>query len=321
MFEIKEKFRPFSHRPGFCSLVPQTTLEAEVFPALVRIYDLKARGRELVEEIPLPLSHRVDKFTIFQDLEKGCLTVTGEDLSYHILPTGKLLFKKKAPSQLPLQGERLFLGIHKKMEWERIKERGDFQEIFPLWLQNGSLLPPISGKKGGFSLLEECRKRVGKNRPEHILEAFKNLFLVHFRDMLIPRFEDSEHQGIPYNVTQGDTPLHLLKESALLIRSLFIEEDGDLLKILPHLPPEFHSGIFTNIQCSQAILDIEWSKKTVRQMRIKSSRDGALHLQFSPELARFRLRRNLRDRGAILECAKAIEVMAGESYLLDCFKK
>lgn len=309
------KYRPFSHTKGFCCLLPGTTKEVEIFPALVRLYELQGE-RRLIEEIPLPVKGPVDKFTIFQDLEKGCITVTGTNLYYHILPEGKLLFRKKAPSQLSQPRERLLLGIHKKMHWESIYHRLDFREIFPLWLAISYLLPPISGEKGSHELLDNCRKSIANNCPEKILEAFRIFFLVAFRGMLVPRFEDADYQGVAFKQVVGDTPLHLLKEGASLIRALFFQEVDDELYFLPRCPPQFSEGQLCDWEFSKGLLDMRWSKKKLFTIKIKALSDSTLLLHFPSEIKSFRLQKE-----KTVACGEALAIKSGEVYLLDCFSK
>lgn len=325
MILIPERLRPFSHRPKISCLIPQTTFEAEIFPARVRIYDLKSYERKLIADIPISIKGPLKDFTVFQDLEKGIVTVRADKLVYHLLPTLELLYAKKGPSQIMPKVPRLFLGMHKQQEWEEIRFRCDFREIFPLWLKLGKILPEIGEYKsssGMFSLLEECQTTIKQHRPEYILQSFYKLFLAGFRGVLVPRLYDEEFQGIIPDFTIHQTPLHLLKEGANLITSLFVTYDKKKIFILPNLPPDFFSGRFIDIPIFPfGTLSLEWTKKCIHKMVFKSHFDGPLLFQFPSSVKRFRVREGKKERGKYISCGNDIEINSNKIYLLDRFEK
>ena len=324
MIRIANRLRPFSHLPGSCCLIPGTSYEVEIFPSLIRFYDLGKGKRELIDEIVVEAEGPLKEFTVMQDLERGCVSVWGEGLSYHVLPTLEIVETKNPKVEKPASHEKLSLGSHKKQEWEMVKKRCDFREIFPLWFRLGSLTVPggpLKGKKGIFSLLEECKEKIDTHRPERILCSFERLFLAGFRSMMVPRLVDEDYLGIlPVECEPGsETPLHLLSEGARLIRSLFITQKKNKIAILPNLPPEFFAGRMIQLNCDAGEVDLEWTKKCVRQMVFRAKKDGEVCFDFPSSVNRFRVRVHPKEKGEVLLCGKPLEIKSGTTYLLDRF--
>ncbi len=275
MFKIKERLRPFSHLPGARCLIPGTSTEVVAYPT-----KLIVGGKELLLGVEGPLK----TFTLMQDVERGCVTIFSEKYCMHIWPDGEVS-EKKPPAGNP---ERLFLGCTKKQEWEEMKRRIDMCEIFPLWFQLGQKMEA----KGSFSLLEECQEAVASHRPERIVPAFKRLFQVGFGGLMVPRRRDEDFQGICLDEVEGDTAI-LLSEGSRLIRSCFLEGEH----LLPNLPPEFPAGKLCTDQ-----IDIEWTKKQVRRVVVRSATEPTLI--FPRAIKRYRVTK----KGEML-------------YLLDRFEK
>jgi hypothetical protein len=324
MISIAERLRPFSHLPGSKCLIPGTGFLVEAYPALVRVFDFDGN---LIKEVTLDVQGPLKQFTVMQDLERGCVTIFCELYHVHILPTLEVTFQKNPPlPPLPIK-ERLSLGSHKKQEWEGIKKRCDFREIFPLWFRLGQLidLPVRRGdERGTFSLLKSVQACLDAHQPEKILKNFEKLFLAGFKGMLIPRSYDEEYQGILPQESQPseDSPLYLLKEASLLIRSLFLLNGGNEISILPNLPPEFPSGRMVNLACPPfGTLDLEWSKKTARRIYFRASAEGEIIFHLPSPLKQFRVRSGTQDRGKILKCGDSLEIKSGSHYLLDRFQK
>jgi len=236
------------------------------------------------QEMELGVEGPLKEFTLMQDLERGCVTVFSEKYRFYIWPDG--VVKKEKPALA--HRERLFLGCTKKQEWELIKRRRDMREIFPLWFQLGQKIEA----KGSFSLLEECEEAILAHRPERIVPAFLKLFRVGFKGLMLPRKADDDFQGISTDQVEGD-PAIILKEGSRLIRSCFLDEE----KILPNLPPEFASG-----KLLTETIDIEWTKKQVRRVVVRSKSEPKL------EFPRSSRRYRVTKKGEML-------------YLLDRFEK
>lgn len=323
MIKISQRLRPFSHLPKATCLLPTTQCIVEACPALVRIQEFSGK---VVKELKLDVQGPLKQFTLMQDLERGCVTLFSEQYRFHILPSLEIVFQKNPPLP-PLElKERLSLGSHKKQEWEMIKRRCDFREIFPLWLRLGSLLKLPKRKRenvGIFGLLEECREAVHSHRSETIIPAFERLFLAGFGKMLVPRSEDTDFQGIlPADFEPSlSSPLYLLTEGAELIRSLFLLSSENEIAILPNLPPEFFAGRLVNLKTDYGEIDLEWSKKTVRRLIFRATKSGEMTFHFRSNLRRYRLRTNLREKGATLCCGESLEIKSGSHYLLDQFTK
>lgn len=324
MITIANRLRPFSHLPGNKCLIPGTAYVVQAFPALLRILDF---SEKVIKEVSLDVEGPLKNFTLLQDLERGCVTVFSEKYHYHVLPDLEVVFKKN-PDLQPLENkETLSLGEHKKQNWESVKKRCDFREIFPFWFRLGSLLPlpkcsyPSSGM---FSLLEACKEAIDNHAPENILPAFQKLFLAGFENILIPRLQDTDYQGIlPFHTPLASTsPLYLLTKGAEYIRSLFITSHENEIAILPNLPPEFFSGRLINILCPPYCeIDIEWTKKSVRKVVLKTFEEGNLFLHFPPSLKTFRLRTSKKNLGISFRCGDPLEIKSGSVYLLDQFQK
>lgn len=322
MIKIAAKLRPFSFVPGTFCLIPGSFHAVEVFPTLLRIYDLREKEKKLIKEVPLETKGSPSHFMVIQDLEKGVVTIRIGRERFHILPSLELIKKRSAPSHIVFL-ERLSLGSHKKQEWEKISARKDFKEIFPLWMRLVSLLPPLPPRKeegGMFSLLHACEKAIEASYPEHILPFFKKLYLAGFHDLLVPRLKDDEYQGILEEETIPDvSPLYLIKEGGDLIRSLFVKMSGDEIVILPHLPPEFHCGRLLHVATSLGELHLEWSKKTILQVIFKAKQDGILCLRFCSSLKSARLKTS--DQTKVIDLGVPLEIKSGSLYLWDRFQK
>lgn len=318
MIKIAGRLHPFSHVPKTRCLIPGTEVLVEACPALIRI-----GGKEVVLEIEGPLKN----FTVIQDLERGCVTVFSEHYHFHILPSCEIVYTKN-PHLPPLANqERLSLGSHKKQEWEGIRRRLDFREIFPVWFRLGSLLklPKRQEKDEGiFTLIADCGKAILAHQPEKILPAFRKLFLAGFTDLMVPRLQDEECQGIlPFNMPLAkSSPLYLLTEGAELIRSLIFLSSGNELALLPNLPPEFFAGRMVNLACPPyGELDIEWTKKEIRRLEFRAAQEGELHLHFPSSLKHYRVRSSKRERGEKRSCGDPLEIKSGCRYLLDQIRK
>lgn len=322
IISIASRLKPFSHHPGARCLIPGTDYVVEAFPALVRIREFTGA---IVKEVTLDVKGPLNQFTLMQDLERGCVTLFSEIYNFHILPSLEIVFQKNPPLPPLKVRERLSLGSHKKQEWEGIKRRCDFREIFPLWFRLGACLnlPPYQGDhQGVFSLLKGVRESIATHQPEMILPRFKNLFLAGFSQMLLPRSLDEDHQGILDLPPSKDSPLYLLTEGSALIRSLFLLSADNEISILPNLPPQFSEGRMLHLACSPyGTVDLEWSKKMIRRVHFHALQDGEVRFHFHPSLRSFRLRQERDERGISMTCGNLLEIKSGSHYLLDQFQK
>lgn len=223
--------------------------------------------------------------------------------------------------------DRLSLGKDRGQDWELIRRRGDFAEIFPFWHRLGQLVPAPkrTSSTGALALIDACQKTISEEGPEFILSSFKRLFLAGFEGLLMPRLRDTDYHGIVdalHEQEMNDFPISILVEGAKLIRTLFVDQTDESISILPTLPPEFHCGRLLNVPIgTQGVLSIEWSKKDIRRVIYTSNIAHKLKLHFMREKKRCRLRSSFGDRGSLHISGSEIEVVAGQQYWFDNFQK
>ncbi|MBS4168264.1 hypothetical protein [Parachlamydia sp. AcF125] len=351
---IAERLRPFSHLPGTFCLLPYTALRFQIFPTLIHISSLANSSPEYIGRVKLDLTGPVEEFTIQQDLEKGEIKVWGHAsegyFDYRIFAENDgsikivqergfelnfspsfdcqsqpkaIVFKSSVWLAPHPPTERLSLGNHKAQDWDLIKRRKNFAEIFPHWFRLGSLVPFSEIPENPHpSLLQACENAL-QQQPEKILKAFFPLFAAGFEGILSPRSQDLEHLGfksppIPSHLS----PLYLLKQGAQLIRSLFMKIEPNTLSLLPSLPPEFHCGRAVNWQAEGiGTIHFEWSKKTLRRVILYSSANQTLHFNLQSPLKRMRLRTTPAEKGSFISCHAPLEVLSDQLYLFDNFQK
>lgn len=250
-------------------------------------------------------------------LEKGEKLILGESIQTH-----------GAMSSFT-STERLSLGSHKLQDWELVNRRLSFIEIFPIWHRLGQMVTkPLSDKLAGTSfLLKDCNDAILANAPDKILPHFKNIYLAGFDGVLSPRLSDTDHNGIRYpetdpsNVNEA-SPLSILTEGARLIRSLFLQEIGNEVHVLPAIPPEFHCGRFLDVSCGkQGSLSIEWTKKSLRCMTFKAKEDQQIAFSFSNDEKKCRLKTSNKDKGIVYIPGNKLDVLAGQDYWFDNFER
>jgi hypothetical protein len=339
---IAARLHPFSHVPGTLCLLPKTHLKVRVFPARVEFSE---------QAVDWELQGPVKNFTVELDLEHEQITVFGMTRSgyvrYHIRVQGdsiaivcdKAPFVTKETLLIPYSGrvhtsvplERLSLGMHKLQDWDRIRNRLDFKEIFPIWMRIGQITPsavPSSSNRGTLQLLRKCSECVEKNAKEEILSAFTQLFLAGSEGICVPRLFDTDYQGIiPIQPAEtGDPlPLEILTQGAALIRSLFFKEEGNVLSLLPCLPPDFHVGRMMDVHTQYGDrVDLEWSKKQMRSICIRPQSERQMHLQLSRHLRTCRVRTGHKDKGiqcTINEGILILDLSPERSLFIDRFQK
>jgi hypothetical protein len=334
---------------GTSCVLPGSTLEFQIFPALMSIQDISQAKPKKIADHELNIQGPVKDFTVMQDLEKGCISVWGESQNgffrYHITShkenPGWCLHKEKEPKAglhfnpqvpvgyeiKPFKGEVLSLGVFKKQDWALVQRRLDLAEIFPFWMQLGQSIPYIANlenSQGTLSLLQECKKALLSTPPDKILMPFAHLFLAGFQGMLTPRLIDDQHQGfsLPPVTLQNMSPLLILTEGAKLIRSLFLNQNESKIEILTNLPPQFHSGRLINVKNNLGYFDIEWTKKSIRRMIVYTEQRGEWGLIFQKPFKRFRIRCNKKDKGSVIQIGETpLLLEANQEYFFDQFEK
>jgi hypothetical protein len=326
---IKERLKPFSHTPGAACLIPGTSWEIEVFPALIRL------GKKY--EAALHVRGPVKDFTLEQDLEKNCVWVFGhaKDGFYRLKFQGKpggielavvnaplgflvngrqlakeerLLFADEIEFFLPTNWERLSLGVSKAQDWDLVLRRFDLQEILPVLYGLSQKIPYINPQplQGTGKLLEE------KNLDSFCRAAFSKI--------LVPRLNDDQHQGFVLPETATGDPCFLLQEAARKIRSLFFHQEGSQISLLPL--NSFNAGRMIGIQANGiGSIDLEWASRTLRRSILRAASSGEMTIKLFKGLRSFRVRTSLSQRGHRLEAGKPLLFESGKTYYLDQFHK
>lgn len=333
--KIAQRYHPFSHLPGIKCVLPGTPYRLQIFPALIKAWDLSGSAIKECGEIPIAFEGPVDDFTVQADLEKGNITVSGKTVKgygrYHLEMSleGIRLAPEKGPALpqiLPLRGmqmrtppgsERLSLGCHKAQNWDLARHREDLAEIFPIWLKLGQMTP----HPGSVSFTEPSLLALCEN-PDDPCRAFLNLYKAGFEGIMSPRSVDEQFQGFPLPpLPHHESSLALLAQGAALIRKLFFIQKENIFAILPHLPYQFHCGRMTGINAGNyGTIDVEWSKKQARRLIFEASAIGEVRFIFQTELKTMRLMSNSHPKGIRIASSSIIDIRPGERYLLDRFE-
>ncbi len=303
---ISDRFRSFSHKAGHEVLVPGTLVALQVFPTELMWGFLGGEKRSLVLDLKGPM----DPFTVEQDLEAKLVRIYGESkqgyfrMSVKRTASGELMLHfEKTPvggifttyqkdvvcffsgdvfplglmeTKQLISQERLFLGISKQKEWERIRDRQDLREILPLWHALGRTIPLEKEERKFFPVLEEA---IHKREKQTVSDLLISTYLAHFSAGFFPRKEDWEKQGISPLV---DSATDLLPRGSDSIRSLFFQEKEDEWCVLPCLLSQFASGKMTGIQTKTGCkIDFEWTKHRLRKMKVSVPQEQEIrwHLQ------------------------------------------
>ncbi|MBA2728141.1 MAG: hypothetical protein H0U49_08225 [Parachlamydiaceae bacterium] len=352
---ISERFKPFTHLSGSSALLPFSTFCCEVYPALIRVYNLEGTHKKLLNEIPLNVNGIVEGFTMQQDIEKGCLKVWGKGAqgyfryriqatdsgkSFKIItekePAGTSLFvnipqtEKVEPIQ-PIAFENLSFGISKSQDWAMVLRRQKMMEILPFWFRLGQLVPSLSPHEpniadtGTLYLLKDAYRALEEKDPEKLIKLLEMLFLAGFEGLLVPRMEDDQKQGLnvpPLDMSKTASPLTLLSDGKNLIKRMIIDRTSDNIQILPCLPAKFHCGRMLNVRIPEiGFFNLEWSKKTIRRICFQPCESSQLTFQFPNNVKTFRLRRHRDGSTQPQICGQPIGFSAGERYLFDNFKR
>lgn len=290
--------KPFCHLPGMTCLIPQTTVQVQAFPTMLRFTDL-ASGKKWDEK--LPWKGPVEGFTIELDLDKGCLQVfgkTAEGFRRHLI--------KDRWTSPPL--EKLSLGKNTKLDWQLVTRRMNMEEMVPILFLLGQTVQDVSAKTPILELL----KFDGKVEIAHQLKLF---FKTGFQGMMAPRLTDDDFQGIVLESPVEGSPLALLSAGYKAVRALlFSEEEG--FSFLPNLPPEFHAGRLQVRTQEGDLISMEWSKKLLKKVLIKPVRSREIPLTFQKSLHSFRVNKKVKH-----DVKKPLSLTEGQTVFLDRFEK
>jgi hypothetical protein len=323
LIRIGEKFAPFSHLPGTRVLVPGSDWVVQCFPALLRI-----EGRA---EIPIALTGPVAEFTVQLDLEKNGVLIWGKAaqgyFKYRLTAEepGLVLTLERGPKEgvrfgdktlsskekvlIALGGqfypcfrtEKLSLGNFKSQNWDIIGRNYDLRDMIPPLFLLGQKVPSLTPAVGGTAVL----------LPER-LDLFVRAGLT---GLLLPRLQDSDHHGIGLQAGSGN-PLSLLNNLYRAVRAFLIVEQNPVLEVLPHLPHSWDAGRTMGLVVEGlGTIDLEWSRRMVRRMIVRTERDSAPLFRFAKPIASFRLNGQRRESG------ESLSLQAGKTYLFDRFQK
>ncbi|WP_420421056.1 glycoside hydrolase family 95-like protein [Simkania sp.] len=347
--QLTNHIRPFSHRPGETCMLPSSSWKLTAYPTQFELENLAAEEEKIL--FSFEAQGPIQGYTLMQDLERDFVRIYGtakrgyfsfrltaepdaivllvercpdEGLPFSFQGVKEVLKRKQtyafplSHKQLTHPHEKTHFGCHKKQDWTLLRRRLSLSEILPLWFALGRKCPKEQlHYEGTATLFKACEKAIQGQDRVQVGSLLLQLFQVGFGGMLTPRLLDTDFQGIlpPQKEAQG-SPLILLSHGADLIRMLFLSAQGDTIEVLPCLPVELHSGRAVNLQVSEHLnLDLEWSKKTLRRLTLRSNGEQTWKLKLQNDLKSYRL----DGKRVSIEDPLALE--AGKTYLLDRFEK
>lgn len=225
------------------------------------------------------------------------------------------------PLHQPQKIERLSLGSSKKQEWDQVAKRNRMEEILPHWMHLGQQVPSVSmGNEP--SLFQSLQEAVSAKRIREIVPLMQSVTATGFEGMLVPRLFDDSHQGFDIPPQAANSPIALLHEGYLLIKKMLLSYSKGSLMVLPALPPEFHCGRMVDVTIDAlGEVDIEWAKKEIKKIVIRSNSQADLTLALAKGIKSFRVRRSKADRGQRFDVGSALLQEVGGVYLIDRFEK
>ncbi len=336
LIKIAQKLDLFSHTIGFSYLVFHTEYVVTIYPHLLVFKSLVSNKKF---EVNLDIDGTVEKFTVFHNLHKGYIEVRGVSskgfFAYQIIEENKKIKikfvrgKKKKDILLPIKKifskepiEELSFGMHKKLDLEMINRREDLKEIFPILFKLSQYIDHAEKIEiGTASLLKDLEKSIKKHKVVELEKQFEIFYKASFSKYFVPRLSD-EHQGIIKDrKIEKKNSLYILYQIGRLIRSMFVLEDKKSIFILPTLLPSFHCGRMINIETSYGKIDLEWSKKLIRRMKIDVKKDATIKLNLQSKIKSFRVKTLHIDMGKIYKSDDFISMKEGLTYFFDNFKK
>jgi hypothetical protein len=307
---VAARLRPYSLRPGIRLLLPGTLLQVSCTPTRLQIEGV---GEVCWDVRANPLA----PFLVEQDLERGSIRVACETdqglLRYRLHCSGDLEMERGpeptsrcvfSTSCAVIPEERLSLGSHRQLHWERIAARADLEDLLPVWMRLGQMTP------GNPEQLPNALQ--APLRPEQIADLLRSQFQIGFSGLMVPSRNDPHGWG---SSVDGD----LLPAGARFIRGLFVRESDAELSLLPLLPPQLHCGRLCCARLKWGALDMEWSKKLLRRLILRPTGPVELSLKLQPELRRFRLRHSQQDRGRTVQVGEPLQISG--PVFLDRFEK
>ncbi|MBM3193354.1 MAG: hypothetical protein FJZ59_03880 [Chlamydiae bacterium] len=311
-------------------MIPKSNWGIEAYPREIRFF-----FEEKSISLELDLSAPIKEFTLQLDLEKDVVRVFGRAkegyFHFEIFHEGKkIVTTLKRGHSIPYsfagkkgvlerhqfleieterafedyQLERLSLGVTKKLDWEMVIRRGELKEILPILF--------FLGQKVDSDLSDSSFS----------IDSIQSFIKAHFDFMLVPKRSVEKRIG----TTEKDLPEHI-KFSAILykcyehIRSFFLKEEKGAVFIFPNLPKEFIYGKLVGLKTSKAIIDIEWTKRRVRKVRVVATGSGVLEIKWPKDIDSFRLKNRPHEKGKMVSSSDDIILSPGQIYYLDKFQK
>lgn len=240
------------------------------------------------------------RFRPYSSLPGASCLVPGQEAVMQAYPSfsevrtlnGELIFKKPGVDRLfqdlekPFQSERLSFGCFKAQDVDKIRQRKDLKEILPLWLKLSTFYQPRETAEPG-SLLYELVHETDKNR---LAERFLNLYYAGFTPFFVPRKVDNEHHGFSLPPLGDEDPLILVTEGAKAIRRMVIEEDENIIRVLPCLPACFPSGRWIDFPLASGTISVEWTKGFLRRVLYSPYKEETPEIKFPKEVKRYRVK-------------------------------
>jgi hypothetical protein len=352
--QIKSKLKPFSTTPGVEIPLVQAGLTLKIYPTFIEVFKEGISKRQLTLQFP----ELTESFVASLDLYKGWIEVqlqfkkstlhyllllennelvldlrrtpknsisyTFEDKSFGSLSKNErlvLIRIQEVFSPSPL--ELLSLGGHKKQHLESMKERRDFIELAPHLFLMGQYAKKshLELNQGNFVYLKSAYDQRDKKNHHLILSELEPLLNTGFSSFFVPHVEDPFHWGYSTPKVHLDrpSPFSLLRELYLLFRSFFIQSEDKALYLLPHLPPLFHCGRLIHVQQGGLHLDIEWSKKMIKKVYIRSNKEQTLKLHFQNPIQECRIR--LENKPTQFKNKSSFTFEKFKTYIIDRFEK
>jgi hypothetical protein len=339
---------PFSHTPGISGWLAGSNFFVQCFPTAFCLFECKGERKEKKVFMTFPELGKVSDWTVFFDTVhqkttmqgtsttffrfelvveqssiyvrslKGDVTAERDGVSFVLERGKKYSFFEGNFSSPRFKEPRLLLGDNKDPNLDRILLHPNMLEILPMWYQ---LCPPCKISIDDTSLLQSLAHSIEEGERSLIVEKFLNFFRAGMVGFFVPKHVDDLFLGCNAPPLPENFPLeHVHALCNFLIRSLFLEERGNTLCLLPCLPKEFISGrLLRERLVSGTQISIEWRKNTLRRVLIHPVQDQTFSLSL-----RFLKTYNVtslgtREKSVTLSVDSPLELTSGKRYLLDNF--
>lgn len=279
-------YQPFSKaQDGVTLLLCPSGQKLTIYPTAIDL------GNGVIKS--LAITGPVQDFLVKYELEKASIMVSGRAkegyFAYRIIENNKVAtfislkdpcgafdnFEKKVVKSLNSSYfERMTLGKSRLQEVDRIHKDRNFLEILPLLFAMGQLftneIPSLESQPGSF-------------------EELQNLYLYAFTSFFTPKI--NPYLGVYYPLDQSRLGPGFLKEMSLLIRGLFIREEGENIFLLSQLFKPFAYGRMNHLKMLEGKLEIsmQWSRGEPLKILLKAYEDISFGMIFKESITGFRV--------------------------------